>query len=424
MSYVVNDPNNRKRLVFTGLDRKRRTIRLGKMTRRDADKIAEHVDAILAAEMSKSPLPKRTAEWLGDIENVMHGKLVRAGLVPPRAVADARTLKVFLDEYLARRRDTKPGTRVFYGHTVRNLTAFFGDTRVLEAIVPAEADDFRRWLVTDQQLSPATVARRCGLARTFFRDAVRRKLIDDNPFDGVGGGPKNNRARSRFIDRATIARVIEKCPNSEWRCLVALSRFGGLRVPSEALLLRWEDIDWQHDRMLIHSPKTEHHDGKATRYCPIFPELRDYLNELDEVADDGAVYVLEKIRPASAKRGDWKATNLRTEFLRIIRRAGVEPWPRLWHNLRASRQTDLVEEFPAHVVAAWLGNTERIAKEHYLQVLDAHFEKAARIPARTASVSERKQVQAGTETEEIPFIQRITHHSMGGTGFEPVTFGV
>jgi hypothetical protein len=75
-----------------------------------------------------------------------------------------------------------------------------------------------------------------------------------------------------------------------------------------------------------------------------------------------------------------KNGNLRTQLQRIIRKAGLTPWPRLFHNLRATRQTELAEQFPAHVVCAWIGNTERVAQNHYLQVTDAHFEKAAKEP--------------------------------------------
>lgn len=61
----------------------------------------------------------------------------------------------------------------------------------------------------------------------------------------------------------------------------------------------------------------------------------------------------------------------------IIRTPGLEPWPKLFHNLRASRQTELSESYPMHVVCAWLGNSTVVAMGHYLQVTDAHFEKAA-----------------------------------------------
>jgi hypothetical protein len=62
--------------------------------------------------------------------------------------------------------------------------------------------------------------------------------------------------------------------------------------------------------------------------------------------------------------------------MRIIRRAGLTPWPKLFHNLRASRETELAAEYPTHVVCAWIGNTERIAAKHYRQVTDDDFAQA------------------------------------------------
>jgi integrase len=71
-------------------------------------------------------------------------------------------------------------------------------------------------------------------------------------------------------------------------------------------------------------------------------------------------------------------TNLRTTFMKLIARAGYEPWPRLFHNMRASCATDWAEALPAHVVAKWLGHSPLVAAKHYLQTRDAHFEVAIR----------------------------------------------
>jgi integrase len=43
-------------------------------------------------------------------------------------------------------------------------------------------------------------------------------------------------------------------------CL-SLARFAGMRIPAEAFYLRWSDIDWNQDRILFRSPKTEHKPG-------------------------------------------------------------------------------------------------------------------------------------------------------------------
>ncbi len=95
-----------------------------------------------------------------------------------------------------------------------------------------------------------------------------------------------------------------------------------------------------------------------------------------EQAEEGTLHVITKYRQRNA--------NLRTQFERILKRAGIEPWPRLFQNLRASRETELANEYPLQVVTAWLGNAERVASKHYLQVTDTHFEQAQR--AKTGAI--------------------------------------
>ena len=73
----------------------------------------------------------------------------------------------------------------------------------------------------------------------------------------------------------------------------------------------------------------------------------------------------------------WKNANLRSEMTRLLRRAGVSDWPRLFHSMRASRQTELQREFPLHVVCSWLGNSPRIAQQSYLLVTEDDFARAA-----------------------------------------------
>lgn len=51
--------------------------------------------------------------------------------------------------------------------------------------------------------------------------------------------------------------------------------------------------------------------------------------------------------------------------------------------MRASRQTELEETVPTHVVCRWLGNSPKVAQKHYLQVTDSHFEKAVQQPVAT-----------------------------------------
>ena len=119
--------------------------------------------------------------------------------------------------------------------------------------------------------------------------------------------------------------------------------------------------------MLIRSAKTEHHENKGTRIVPIFPEVRPHLEQVWEQAERGTEYVITRYRAENV--------NLRTQFERIIRRAGLKPWPKLFQNLR-DRATELASEHPAHVAAAWLGHSTIVANKHYWQVTDGDFAKA------------------------------------------------
>ncbi len=426
MASIANDANGRKRIQFMGLDGKRRTLRLGKASKSVAARIAGHVENIVTAELRRQPIERDTAAWLGDLPETFYGKLVAVGLVSQRNVERADGLGKFLDDYLAKRTDLKGGTRVFISHTIRNLKAFFGADTPLASITTGDADDFGRYLVKEK-LSPATVNRRLGLAKSLFRVAVRHKLIVENPFMDAKTANKTNPERQRFIDRETITKIIDAAPSAEWRMLIALARFGGVRVPSEAVTLKWEDIDFVEGRITVYSPKTEHHAGKGTRQIPLFPELLLYLEDLRELAEVGAVYVFTKLRRDAAQHATgWKAVNLRSQFTKIIKRAGLTPWPRLWVNLRSSCETELVQRFPAHVTAAWLGHTPDIAQKHYLQVLPSHFqdaasENAAQKATQTASELRRIDAHGAPANEKTPCFQGVSALGVGDTGFEPVT---
>ena len=221
----------------------------------------------------------------------------------------------------------KPASKVVWRHVKRNLLDFFGKGRALRTITPGEAEDFRLHLVAEK-LANTTIAKRLQFARQFFHEMRKRKLIYENPFLEVRHKAGDPAERQRFITREQAQQLSDAAPDWIWRTIIALCRYGGLRCPSEVLSLRWEDVDWERERIRVTSPKTAHHPGKGSRVVPMFPELRPYLEEAWEMAGEGQVYVVPKYRESSLGPEGWRNCNLRTQFQRIIRRAGLEPWPR------------------------------------------------------------------------------------------------
>jgi len=381
MATVVTYDGGLRRVEFAlSPNGPRKAVRLGRVSAKVADAWKAKLETIIADRALHRPHDPEVTAWLAKLDETMLARLRAVGLADGVGVSKT-TLGAFLERCFATL-TIKPATRTFYGHTRRNLETYFGTGRVLGDISAADADGWRAWLVEHEGLSPATVARRVIAARTLWRRAQRWKLASESPFDGVKAGHQMNESRKAFVPRDVIAAVLDACPDQEWRCIVALARYGGLRTPSETYLLRWADIDWEQSRIRVASPKTEHHEGYGERIIPLFPELRAELLPLFTDAPAGTVYVVATHRLAGM--------NLRQQLLRIIRRAGVATWPKLFHNLRASRETELMRGYDLATVCKWIGNSPAIAARHYATSvdLDSDFARAA---GRAAEAQQKAQ---------------------------------
>ncbi len=253
-----------------------------------------------------------------------------------------------------------------------------------------------------------------------FSAAIRRGLIVANPFEGISAAMRTNHDRFHFISREDAKKVIDAFPDAQWRLIFALARFGGLRCPSEVLALTWADVNWEHGRIRVPSPKTEHHDGGASRMIPLFPELRLHLLEVFEEAEPGTEHVIARYRDIG--------TNLRTHMHRIIRKAGLEPWPKTFQNLRSTRETELAEQFPMHVVCKWIGNSQPVAAKHYLQLTDEHFAQAisgdeSAISKAAQNAAQKAHETAGNDAKSFAVNESEIEGSSGDFGDVPALAG-
>ena len=371
MASLTRDKNGSKRIQFMFAKGDRRTIYLGKVNVKIAEQFQSRIERLIASVQTGTPIDSQTAQWLSSLPDETYSKCVHVGLVESRESTTTHTLESMLDEYFATM-SVKQSTRTRYEQTRRLLLEHFNKTRALDSITTRDADKWRSFLEAKQYAS-AKIARDVSVARMFFKQAVRWDMVSSNPFEGVRAGAQTNRARLYYLEPQDAIKLIDAAPDADWRCIIALARFGGLRCPSEVLGVRWGDIDWDTNKMLVRSPKTERHIGKAERFVPLFPELRTVLLDAYQHAPEGSEYVVNRYRDSSA--------NLRTNLNRIITRAGLIAWPRLFNAMRASRATELASQYPAAVCTAWMGHTQAIAEAHYHMVRAEDFEKAATTPA-------------------------------------------
>lgn len=438
MASIARDKNGRRRIQFVHPDGRRPTIRLGKVSQRAAEGFKYRVEQLLESLHFNRPMEADLAQWVKDLEPRMAKRLAAVGLIA-EPEAKATTLGTFLDSWRAARKgDYKPASLIAWGQVINALTKFMGAACPLVDVTPAKAEAFRQFMLSTG-LRATTIHKRLQHARMFFAHAQRQGLVAANPFEFVRHRPGDASERRAYVSVTDVQRAIEHAPNGTWRLLMALSRFAGLRVPSEALSLRWQDVDWERGRLTVPSPKTQHLAGRSYRVIPLFPALRPYLEAAWDEAPEGAEYVIpEEYRRRAQGPAGWANANLRTTLEKIIRRAGLSPWPRLWHSMRASCETDLAREFPLAVVAKWLGNTQAVAMRHYVDVTDADFEratgdgksgprKAAQKAAQHTHATPRSESQAPTPAQQktpalqgfAPSCDTVQNRGMEAAGIEP-----
>ena len=380
MASISSDPGGTRRVLFFDPSGKRKAIRLGKVSKRDAEAVRLKVESLLSARITGSGVIDREASmWLTKIDPKLRAKLAHAGLIEPLPEeVKSPTVADFTQEFI----DTvagggrrKPGTRAVWDQVRTILVRLLPEGIRIHEVTKGHAKEYHEKLKVGR--ASLTVSKHVRISRQMFQWAVDFERLAVNPFAGIKV-PASIPRHNVEVSRQDIEKVMAVC-DIPWKTIAALSRFGGLRCPSEVLSLEWKDVDFKAGRLHIPEPKVEHHEHRGVRECPIFPELRTVLEEAYAARrSESERYVVNK--PAyrlAANTGDgWKNCNLRTRFLKRLKRAGVQPWPRLFHSMRATRQTELEKEFPLHVVCAWLGNSVKVAKASYLLVTAADFEKA------------------------------------------------
>ncbi len=394
MASIGNDEGGKKRILFYAPCGARKTIRLGKTSKSNALTMKTRTEQLLTAAVT-GVMDRDLSFWVAELHPALRTKFERVGLLDalePEIVEEvaSMTLDAFLTDYMDRHGAAKkPATRVVWGQVMALLREYMPKGITLTEITVGHAKAFQSSL-KERGLASTTIYKRIGFARQFFEDAVDFEQIPSNPFHKVKARQSSKKSNVN-VPMETIDRVLVHCDGT-WQTIVALARLGGLRTPSETLSLRWGDVDFENDRMHVPECKVEHHEGRGIREVPIFAELRPFLDAAFEEASTGGKYpspeafVVDKqaYRDAAMRPGGWANANLRTQFCKILKRAGVEPWARLFHSMRASRETELLSQgFQKHVVCAWLGNSIAVADRHYNLVTEDDFANASKgVPER------------------------------------------
>jgi integrase len=364
MASVVSDSNGTRRIQWKAADGKRNQIRLGRIDKRNAERVCLKIETLVSAVATGTDPDDETKKWVESLSDQLHERLARLRLVRPRQQS---SLKLLFDNFEAGKAGCSSNTRRNISQARTWFFKHFNESQPLRTVTKSDADAFRTFLAKSLK-SSNTVNTHIKKVKQAFAHAVEAGMISANPFQHLKSPIRSNPARMEFVKPEWTEPILKACPDIEWKIIFAMARYAGVRVPSELRDFTWGDINWEQNRIRIHDEKRSRPGSPVIRIIPLFPELEPILAEALDQVPPGSLYVCPRARDG--------AKNLRTQMHRIIKKAKLTPWQRTFQNMRSTRETELAEYFPMHVVNKWIGNTESVAVQHYLQVTNDHFERA------------------------------------------------
>ncbi len=398
-----------KQIPLLDVSGRRTTLRLGPVSQSTAEEISRHVDNLVASKKYGTRLDESTKAWLITADSGLTDKLHRYGYCGP---IQNPTIGDFLDRIIAAKKPVSAeATIIAYETSKKHLGKYFPNRRMAD-ISSAEAKAFFNWLLTENGLGENTARRRFGRVREIFNDALEQGMIGSNPFKLRSISVTVQPAVKDYVPASTIDAVIKHLPADqvEWKLLFAFGRYIGCRMPSEIRNLRWSDVNWEHNTIRLISPKTKRK-GKPDRLVPIFSEIQSLLLTQAEATD--SEYVFPRLRNHS---------NAATTAAKMVEATGFTAWPKFWNALRASCETDLMDEYGLRKACQWIGNSPAIAMKNYsllkkTDYIDAGKKSDAALDAARSSVTAH-----GREGDaRKPRKPRKSKQKVDDTGLEPVT---
>jgi integrase len=376
---------------------------------------------------SKQKRYGKTFTFKKDAERFIKGKDTEFEQGAPRDPS-TETLKEFAEQCLqdkTQNDNLRPATVLLYREMLDRLYKYFGENRLPREIDPRMAKSFLAVLKPlnpqKEKLSPWTRHRILRLCKTLFSEAVTDRIINNNPFKEIDkSGTKCIPSEWYYLQLDEYFKLLDATPKLNEKVLYALCYTGGLRL-SEALSLRWSEVDFNKGRVsIVKQPETDilppfEPKDKESRTVPLPEDTLNLLLQLHEQAPEKVLYVVltrERYEKILAKwkecrktnrpwRNSYFARNVLRNFRERLHRAEIKAGNNKLtiHTLRKACIQNWANDLPMNVVKEFAGHSSIVTTQRfYSKVTDEHFDQAAKAADKRLKEAQKK---AGAETTDL-----------------------
>lgn len=258
------------------------------------------------AQRAKSILAQAVAEIERETFTTLSARKYLAELL---AIAtgeqmQAFTVETWFAEWLRRKtRDSSTATIARYRKSLDTFTNWLGDSRKAKPLESVTMADVRAWreLLQDEGRAGKTVNKYVKDIGAAFRTAIREGLINFNPCGALESVSTDDSLERKPFTFEEVAALLNAAETTEWRGLVLIAAFTGLRL-GDAAQLRWQSINLEKGLITLIPSKTKRKKREVT--IPLQPDLRAFLLEQDKTRVEGEQFVLAKLAGKKANGGN------------------------------------------------------------------------------------------------------------------------
>jgi len=321
--FYVTDPSTGERekiRMSTGLSNK-------KTAQVFADEQERHRKGVMSAGSDRAMRAKMLlAEAIAEIEReTFTAPTARKYVSKLLAIATGEELEGFTmetwgEEWLRRKeRDSSKATMARYRGHMKSWLDWLGDARrkkPLESINTQEARLWRETLQNEGRTGKTVLSYTKDIGAA-FRAAIREGLVSYNPFTSLETIDTSDSLDRKPFNGDEVGKLLVAAPSEEWRGLILVAAFTGLRL-GDAAGLSWASVDLESKRITLVPSKTRK--KKREVRIPIQPDLLTYLLAAPVAEDSPDAPVFPKLSKTPTQSRD----GLSSQFVGIMAKANVE----------------------------------------------------------------------------------------------------
>lgn len=233
-----------------------------------------------------------------------------------------KTIAGWLNEWLKQKEGTtKPATQARYKASVKAILTHLGEKQAalpLDSLTIGKLREFRDKLKAEGRTAKTTNHYLKDLNSALLA-GVKEGHIQRSPADNLEPLPEEDSTSREPLTFAEVSKLLAKAPSEDWRGVILLGTFGGLRLGDAAQITRG-CIDLQEKVIRFNPQKTARKKGakKAPILLPMHAELVRHFEGIDLPADSAAPAF-----PSLARVSIAGNNGLSARFVRIMDAAGV-----------------------------------------------------------------------------------------------------